>query len=192
MHDIAALLGAALLSLMAVCIDEMAHTSFHYVHAQRRSADRWGLHADLPRWHTLCLFLLVITLTLSCVPSPQVTAINAFTNSSMKPLEGHCIDTWTMAKIKVPVGGLVPYPKDIQGQNAGALDMPNVIITPISMLTVGDFSSKNITDKYNAAYAKLHAAPGMGQYGQGAINSGKWVRQVLRTVFGCYCYQKCC
>ena len=48
---------------------------------------------------------------------------------------------------------------------------PQVVITPVSLLTLGDTSASSAADKYDAAYASVNIDARGGAYGSGMINS---------------------
>ncbi len=62
------------------------------------------------------------------------------------------------------------------GQNAGGkLNMPNVIMGPGALLTLGNTDpSISIKDLYDTAYAAYGIVANGGQYGDGLINTGGW------------------
>jgi hypothetical protein len=93
---------------------------------------------------------------------------DAWADAPEEPVDGHCIDSWTLAPVGVPVAGLTPYPADVRGQPDWAAQ---VVITPVAMLTVGDVSAATAAAKYDAAYAALNVNVGGGLYGDGMINS---------------------
>jgi hypothetical protein len=68
----------------------------------------------------------------------------------------------------VPVGGLTPYPSEAEGQPDWAAQ---VVITPVSLLTLGVAGNTSVADKYDAAHATLGVAPKGGLYGKGMLNS---------------------
>jgi hypothetical protein len=81
---------------------------------------------------------------------------------------GHCVDTWTLAPVSVPVAGLTPYPGDVKGQPDWAAQ---VVLTPVSLLTLGDTSAASVADKYDAAYSSVNVHSKGGLYGGGMVNS---------------------
>jgi len=85
-----------------------------------------------------------------------------------EPVDGHCIDTWTMIPVTVPVAGLTPYPADVRGQPDWAAQ---VIITPVAMLTLGNASTASVAASYDSAYAALNVPAAGGLYGAGLVNS---------------------
>jgi hypothetical protein len=86
--------------------------------------------------------------------------------------EVNCLDSWTLLPVKIPVGGLTPFPSDVASQEIWA---ENVVVTPVTMSTLGQGSSSaSIADlqaKYDAAYQNMGAKVA-GEYTQGTINSG--------------------
>lgn len=95
--------------------------------------------------------------------------------------EINCLDSWTGLSVHIPVGGLTPFPDDVASQPGWA---EQVVITPISLVTLGQGSaSANITDlqaKYDNAHRALGVVP-VGEFSQGMINSGEW-----HTTATCY------
>ena len=81
----------------------------------------------------------------------------------------HCYDEWTESKVLVPMGGLVPYPDDVVTSNGA----PVVVVTPVSLLTLGDTSDASVADKYKAVYAQLDLDGSEIQVGSGLINIGR-------------------
>ena len=73
-----------------------------------------------------------------------------------------------MVPVTVPVAGLTPYPADVRGQPDWAAQ---VVLTPVSLLTVGDTSTGSVADKYDAAHRALAVEPAGGAYGGGMVNS---------------------
>lgn len=92
---------------------------------------------------------------------------------------GHCYDDWTQTTITIPIGGQVPYPTEVQCQNAGGLDMPQVMLSPLALLTLGntDVSAdirglwNDQARRYNIAVPSSPPDKG-GQCGDGVINAG--------------------
>ena len=95
-------------------------------------------------------------------------ATDAWADAPEEPVDGHCIDTWTMAPVGVPISGLTPYPADVRGQPNYAAQ---VVVTPVAMLTLGDTSASTVAAKYDRAYASLNVAAQGGLYGDGMVNS---------------------
>lgn len=113
----------------------------------------------------------------------QVIASGAYSGvpESQDIVETSCLDSWTGVSVKVPMGGLTPYP-DTTGAQPGYA--PDVIISPIALLTLGsgDATKSNIDirGEYDLAHqqlgvASIDAGGGQadGQYGQGMMNSGR-------------------
>ena len=95
-------------------------------------------------------------------------ATDTWANAPGEPVDDHCVDTWTLAPIAVPIAGLTPYPGDVRGQPDWAAQ---VVVTPVSLLTLGDISPSSVTDKYDAAYASVGVPAKGGMYGGGMVNS---------------------
>jgi hypothetical protein len=95
-------------------------------------------------------------------------ATDAWADAPEEPVNNHCIDSWTLAPVTVPIAGLTPYPADVRGQPDWAA---HVIVTPVSMLTMGDVSEGSVADKYDNAYNSLGVTPNGGHYGSGMVNS---------------------
>jgi hypothetical protein len=72
----------------------------------------------------------------------------------------------------VPVAGLTPYPADVKGQPDWSAQ---VVLTPVTLLTLGDTSGKSAAAKFDAAYAAVNVNPKGGLYGTGMINSDPMV-----------------
>lgn len=92
--------------------------------------------------------------------------------------EASCLDSWTGLSVKIPVGGLTPLPDGSGKQPAWA---PDVVITPVAMLTLGQANAANMDAdsvhlEYNRAYGLLGVVGSdKGQYGQGMLNSGNFM-----------------
>jgi hypothetical protein len=99
-------------------------------------------------------------------------ATDAWADAPEEPVEGHCIDSWTMLPVTVPIAGLTPYPADVRGQPEWAAQ---VIITPVAMLTLGNTTAGSVAQKYDAAYAALGVPAAGGLYGGGMVNSDPMV-----------------
>lgn len=95
-------------------------------------------------------------------------ATNAWAHAPEEPVDNHCVDTWTTVPVKVPISGLTPYPRDVTGQPDWAAQ---VIVTPVSMLTLGDTSTSTVAQKYERAYTSVNVNAGGGLYGDGMVNS---------------------
>jgi hypothetical protein len=99
-------------------------------------------------------------------------ATDTWADSPEEPAAEHCVDTWTLAPVKVPVGGLTPYPSEAQGQPDWAAQ---VVITPVSLLTLGGTAGTggngSVAARYDAAHAALGVDPKGGLYGRGMMNS---------------------
>lgn len=100
--------------------------------------------------------------------------------------EVSCLDSWTGVTIKVPIGGLTPYPDADESQPYYA---PSVIMSPIALLTLGGGeatkTSVDIRGEYDLAHQRMNVADidaggGVvdGQYGQGMMNSGAQAKLV--------------
>ncbi|KAI8463993.1 MAG: hypothetical protein J3K34DRAFT_129482 [Monoraphidium minutum] len=100
--------------------------------------------------------------------SGYAIATDAWAAAPEEPVDNHCIDTWTTAPVLVPVGGLTPYPREVRGQPDWAAQ---VVVTPVSMLTLGDTSDATVAQKYDAAYRSVNVEPQGGAYGLGMVNS---------------------
>jgi hypothetical protein len=81
----------------------------------------------------------------------------------------HCYDEWTESKVLVPMGGLVPYPGDVGASNGA----PAVVVTPVSLLTLGDTSDASVVDKYKSVYAHMDIDGSEVEFGSGLINTGE-------------------
>jgi hypothetical protein len=88
-----------------------------------------------------------------------------------------CIDSWTGEKILVPIGGVVPYPRDAVltgGSN-------HVILTPLSLMTLGQSlgtTGRAVHNAYNSAYDAMGLPGTGGSWGNGYIDSDPllWVK----------------
>lgn len=82
------------------------------------------------------------------------------------------MDSWTLLTVKIPVGGLTPFPSDINSQENWA---EQVVFSPLTMATLGQGSAADtaaqLQAKYDAAYKGMGAKI-TGEYTQGMINSG--------------------
>jgi hypothetical protein len=88
-----------------------------------------------------------------------------------------CIDSWTGEKLLVPIGGVVPYPKDVV-LNGGS---NHVILTPLSLLTLGQSlstGSKAVHNAYDSAYDMMGLPGTGGTWGNGYIDNDPlvWVK----------------
>lgn len=95
-------------------------------------------------------------------------ATDAWADAPDEPKQGHCIDTWTLAPVTVPIAGLTPYPADIKGQPDWAAQ---VVVTPLALLTLGNTSEASVADKYDAIHSLFNASAVGGLYGDGMVNS---------------------
>ena len=102
-----------------------------------------------------------------------MVATNTWAKDIAQPMGGHCFDTWTMAQVPVAIAGRTPSPGAISSQASFA---PDVVVTPIALLTLHDTGSRSVAAKYNAAYKQLNVSVDevAGQYDNGMINSGGW------------------
>lgn len=95
-------------------------------------------------------------------------ATDAWADSPEEPVDGHCIDSWTGAPVTVPIGGLTAYP----GVKTNAPDYAAAtVVSPASMLTLGNSSEGSVAQKYDDAYAALNVPSRGGQFGDGMVNS---------------------
>jgi len=101
-----------------------------------------------------------------------VLATDTWAHSPEEPQEGHCVDTWTLAPVTVPVAGLTPYPADVTSQPDWAAQ---VVVTPVALLTLGDTSNATVAEKYNKAFESLGISTQGGAYGDGMVNSDPMV-----------------
>eukprot|EP00882_Tetradesmus_deserticola_P019180 GHRQ01020630.1.p1 GENE.GHRQ01020630.1~~GHRQ01020630.1.p1 ORF type:complete len:107 (-),score=22.92 GHRQ01020630.1:13-333(-) len=86
--------------------------------------------------------------------------------------EFNCLDSWTLLPVKIPVGGLAPFPGNATSQENWA---EHVVATPVTMATLGQGSAAatiaSLQAKYDTAYQNMGAKV-VGQYTQGMLNSG--------------------
>jgi hypothetical protein len=104
--------------------------------------------------------------------SVQAISTGAWASSPDLPAyQVSCYDSLTQINVKVPVGGLTPYPTDVISQPIFA---PQVIITPIALKTLGRYyTGADPVDAYDLAYGDMGVYIQGGMYGKGVINSGK-------------------
>ena len=99
-------------------------------------------------------------------------ATDAWVDAPEEPIDAHCIDSWTMIPVTVPVSGLTPYPADVKGQPDWSVQ---VVLTPVTLLTLGNTSEGSVADKFDAAYASVNVDSKGGLYGSGMLNSDPMV-----------------
>ena len=101
----------------------------------------------------------------------QAFATNAWAPSPEEPYP-HCFDSWTGARVQVPIGGLIPYPGDVVTADGA----PGVVLTPVSLMALADTSDNSVINKVESAYLALNLDGADVEYFAGMINTGQFIR----------------